>query len=491
MSFKRMTIGFLLALILAGALGLAAGGGWAGRGWPAAWAAAPSPSALEAATIGQLSALEAALRAQLQGQAAGDQGQGARMALIKLSMWGPLADVTGWFLATLGDSRTARRAFAWLMPFIKWMCEPFLLVVDNDDDELETAAEIDKIFAFVAREKAKGLLVSLDNVGDASLSPEDARQYRAYYLGLIGRFAAGQAPFDELNVSLKLSALVHDLDAALDGQGRSARAQAKRAEIAAALVELLRAAAAPDKKVFIRIDMEEYAYKDMTLALFRQVVEQNRALALDGQGDLRLGVVIQAYLRDAAPDVAALAAWARAHGFRAPIRLVKGAYLEHERALAAGQGLAKSPVWDNKPSTDANYEALAEVMLRRADAIKPAFGTHNLRTIARVMAVADALGLERHAYELQMLHGMGDPIKRVVVDAGRLMREYVPAGTLARGLKYAGRRFAELAGGQNALARSMRGDFSVFAGAPAFEGERDIADGRATLALLAQTRAGH
>jgi hypothetical protein len=36
------------------------------------------------------------------------------------------------------------------------------------------------------------------------------------------------------------------------------------------------------------------------------------------------------------------------------------------------------------------------------------------------------------------------------------LREYVPAGSLARGLKYAGRRFQELAGPDNALARTMR-----------------------------------
>ena len=58
------------------------------------------------------------------------------------------------------------------------------------------------------------------------------------------------------------------------------------------------------------------------------------------------------------------------------------------------------------------------------------------------------------------------------------MREYIPAGSLARGLKYAGRRFQELANSDNALARTMRGDFtSVDGTAPEFKGEEDIKDG--------------
>ena len=70
---------------------------------------------------------------------------------------------------------------------------------------------------------------------------------------------------------------------------------------------------------------------------------------------------------------------------------------------------------------------------------------------------------------------------------GRPLREYIPAGSLARGLKYAGRRFAELASSDNALANTMRGDFSdVNANTPVFTGAQDIKDSRAVKAILEQ-----
>lgn len=317
-------------------------------------------------------------------------------------------------------------------------------------------------------------------MGDASLSSADARQYKNYYLTLIKHFAATDI-IDELYMSLKLSALSFDLDKAL-GNGKSAKI--KKLEIKNSLKELLQAmTAVPEKQVFIRVDMEEYAYKDLTLQLFKEVVEENASIAKDSKANLRLGVVIQAYLRDSAEDVKDLSRWAKDLRVQVPIRLVKGAYMVHERELAKIEK-RKNPVWTAKSSTDANYELISAYMLRNSDSIKPAFATHNIRTQARVMALAESYGLEKTALELQMLYGMGEPIKEIIVNLGYTMREYIPAGSLARGLKYAGRRFHELANGDNALARTMRGDFSVIdSTAPQFAAE-DAQDSKKVYELM-------
>jgi RHH-type proline utilization regulon transcriptional repressor/proline dehydrogenase/delta 1-pyrroline-5-carboxylate dehydrogenase len=266
-------------------------------------------------------------------------------------------------------------------------------------------------------------------------------------------------------MSLKLSALVYDLDAAL---GDGAEAESKRREIVEAFSKLLETAAqAPDRSIFLRIDMEEYAYKDLTLRLFREIVESNPSTAFDASGKLRLGVVIQAYLRDSARDVQMLADWARKNKLRAPIRLVKGAYLDFERDAA-----------------------VSAYMLLNLDAVDPAFATHNIRTQAHAMALAEAYGLSPNDAPIQMLYGMGDSIKHVIASMHRPMRAYIPAGSLARGLKYAGRRFAELASSDNALARTMRGDFSdVNASAPVFTGKQDQADSEDVRAILEQALA--
>jgi RHH-type proline utilization regulon transcriptional repressor/proline dehydrogenase/delta 1-pyrroline-5-carboxylate dehydrogenase len=121
--------------------------------------------------------------------------------------------------------------------------------------------------------------------------------------------------------------------------------------------------------------------------------------------------------------------------------------------------------------------------LASRDVFEPVFATHNLRTQARVMAWADAIGVAPETLEFQMLYGMGEPIKAVLVGQGYRVREYVPVGPLANGLGYAGRRFRELASPDNALSRSLHGDLSTLTVEPHFVGEQDQADGSRTLAL--------
>ncbi len=394
-----------------------------------------------------------------------------RMQFINMAMWPPVAPITQNFLTFLGDNATVPWWLSFIMPFVEWMSEPFLFPLETGGTPEEQTQEVGKIFKRMAELQRQGFTSSLDNVGDASLSTEDAYAYQNYYATLIRAFLESDEG-DELYLSLKLSALVHNLDAALDN---NASARAKQQEIVTAITDLLKLGAdAPDRTVFLRIDMEEYCYKDMTLRLFRKIVEEYPSIVVGVNGDLRLGVVIQAYLRDSASDVLTLVEWARPLGLRVPIRLVKGAYLDRERTVAAEQG-SPSPVWDNKPSTDANFEALSSYMLLNLDFVLPAFATHNIRSQAHAFALTEAYGLPNDVAQIQMLYGMGDPIKRVVTAMGRPLREYIPAGSLARGLKYAGRRFEELSNSDNALAKSMRGDFSGVDGSiPTFVGEKDM-----------------
>jgi len=403
-----------------------------------------------------------------------------RNGFINFSMLGPMANITSWTLETLGDSKTTRTCLFFVMPVVHWMSEPFLFPVETQGTPKETAREIQKLFRSMVDLHQQGFSVSLDNVGDVSLSLQNANAYQDYYLALIRQFA-GTEKISELCMSLKLSALTFDLDAAV---GTDKNAVAKQAQVKNAIVEMLQTASSVQgRRIFIRIDMEEYVYKAMTLKLFKEIVEQNPDLAVDDKGRLRLGVVIQAYLRDAAQDVRDLCVWAAGRGLRVPIRLVKGAYLEHEREIAAEKGI-KCPVWNFKPSTDANYEAICDFMLKNLEMIEAAFATHNIRSQAHVMALADQYRIDKTYFEFQMLYGMGDAIKDVIVSMGYPMRKYIPAGSLARGLKYAGRRFSELAGDDNALARTMRGDFSVIDAAPGFTGAEDREDGRKVMAIL-------
>ena len=415
--------------------------------------------------------------------------------LIDLSMWWKFADMTAWVLQNVGDSASVRKTLFFAMPFLEWMCEPFVLPVDTSLEEQQLAPEMDRIAQFIQLKHDQGMTVSLDQVGDASLSEEAANQYLNFYLLLIRQLGARDES-EEINLSLKLSALVHGLEKlenVTDLHSNISEDALKKAdEVKEALVTLLRAAGdIKDKPVFIRIDMEEYAYKNATLAIFRDVVEKNPDISRNGDGTLRLGVVVQAYLRDACKDLEDLQQWGRKHRLRVPVRLVKGAYEKYEKELAGKNGAAKSPVWNFKESTDASYEQLSEFLVLNKDSFQFAFATHNIRSMAHAMALAGSYGISKSEFEFQMLQGMGDEIKEVVTGMGYRMRVYVPTGAYNRAMKYAGRRFSELANKDNALSRTLRGDYSAVEGPPPrFNGPDDSADGQCVESLVANARAG-
>ena len=96
-----------------------------------------------------------------------------------------------------------------------------------------------------------------------------------------------------------------------------------------------------------------------------------------------------------------------------------------------------------KHATDANYEAMTRFVLEHARLLRPAFGSHNVRSLAHAMAAAQLLGLSERAYEIQMLYGMADPIKDALVHLGQRVRVYTPYGQLLPGMAYLVRRLLE------------------------------------------------
>jgi hypothetical protein len=385
-----------------------------------------------------------------------------RDKIIRLSMLPLISNITSGFLRNLGDSPSLRRRLSLVMPFIKWLCQRFLLTVDIEDGT-KFEQEMEKVVAFVKDKLEKGISVSLDNVGDAALSEKSAEDYKQFYVKVIN-YLGKRGDIKEVNLSLKFSALCHGFDKVTEDDQKSG----KVAKVKQALIDILSAASSIEgKKVFIRIDMEEYALRDITVAIFKEVIEENLDLAIDKEGNLRLGLVIQGYLRDSNRTLDGLLYWAKKMGYRVPVRLVKGAYDKYEKEVANKRGY-RSPVFDHKVSTDANYESLSEFLIVNREYFRPVFATHNMRSMARVMALAERYGLEKSELEFQMLPGMGNEIKQAIVGMGYRIREYVPSGALARGLKYSGRRFAELCNKDNALTRTLKGDYSHLKDEPQF-----------------------
>src|SRR2546426_7841919 len=119
------------------------------------------------------------------------------------------------------------------------------------------------------------------------------------------------------------------------------------------------------------------------------------------------------------------------------------------------------PVFARKDNPDACYERLIPLLLEHHAVIRPAFGTHNLRHVAMVMAEAEGRGRAEKVMELQMLYGMAEPLQAAVVDAGYRLRVYAPVGDLIPGMAYLVRRLLENTANESILRRQFLGNQSL------------------------------
>jgi RHH-type proline utilization regulon transcriptional repressor/proline dehydrogenase/delta 1-pyrroline-5-carboxylate dehydrogenase len=289
--------------------------------------------------------------------------------------------------------------------------------------------------------RERGVGFTIDVLGEASVSAREAAAYQRRYLDLLDDLTAEAASWPaapavdgaawgtlpRVNVSIKITSLYSQIDP-LDFRG-SVDA------VKEALRPVVRRAMASG--AFLNLDLEQFRYRDLTYTVFTELLDEEEFRAFD-----QAGVVVQAYLRDAADDLRALIDWGRSRGRPLTVRLVKGAYWDYETVLAS-QERWPTPVFTHKPDSDAAFERLAHLMLESVDVVRPAFASHNVRSLAAAIATARRIGVPDDGFELQMLRGMGDPIKAAVRALGLRLREYTPVGELIPGMAYFVRRLLE------------------------------------------------
>jgi proline dehydrogenase len=228
----------------------------------------------------------------------------------------------------------------------------------------------------------QGLAVSLDFLGEDTVSPEQAEATAGEYLRVLDALHAAElTPAAE--VSLKLSALGQVFD---DKQAyEHARAICAKASEAGTTVTL---------------DMEDHTTTDSTLEILHR-------LRVDFP---TVGVAIQAYLRRSEADCRELAV----EGSR--VRLCKGAYKEPE-----------SVAFQSRLDVDRSYVRCLNALM--AGAGYPMIATHDPRLIA--IAEDRARWFDRSAdeFEFQMLFGIRPEEQLRLVDLGYTMRVYLPYGT--------------------------------------------------------------
>jgi len=229
-----------------------------------------------------------------------------------------------------------------------------------------------------------------------------------------------------VNVSIKPTALASQYSPLTREQGL---AQAK-----GRLRPILRQAR--DGGAFVHFDAEHYDVKDLTLQLFRELLEEPEFTELEA------GAVVQAYLKDSRDDLADLIAFSSGRSRPISVRLVKGAYWDTETVVARAEGWPV-PVFERKEETDANYERCARLLHDHHGEVRAAFGTHNLRSLAYAVAYARSRQIPDSGYEIQLLYGMAEPIHAAVRKLGTRLRVYAPLGELVPGMSYLVRRLLE------------------------------------------------
>ena len=300
---------------------------------------------------------------------------------------------------------------------------------------------------------------TLDLLGEAVITENEADRYQQQYLQLLRGMSDEVNAWPEdplldndsdgaiprLNVSLKLSAL--------DGRFNPADPEGTFDRVAARLRPILREAQA--RHAFVNVDMEQFAYKPLTLSIFKRICMEEEFREFRD-----IGIVVQAYLRDSGDDLASLLEWVERRGTPIWVRLVKGAYWDYETVVAQANGWP-IPVYRQKWQSDENFERLTTVLMEQRDKLRPAIASHNLRSLSFALASAKQLGLRRDDFELQMLYGMSGDQAELFAEQGYRVRIYTPFGELIPGMAYLVRRLLENTSNDSFLRHSFDASASI------------------------------
>jgi len=270
-------------------------------------------------------------------------------------------------------------------------------IVEDSKEEVSRA---------IGRLKKEGASCNLDVLGEEVLSEEAADEYLEKYLSLL--------KIVNTEVSLKPSGL-------------------KNSEYR--LREIFKAASAG-----ATVDIEQYFSRDFTFETFKRVLDEEKFQHFD-----KAGIAFQVYLRDWKDSLKNLVLWAKERNHEIKIRLVKGAYWDFEVSSARKDG-REIPVFTEKWQTDLAFEEACELLMADKairENIRIAVASHNVRSVAKAMALAEVYGFPKERMEFQVLYGMGYPLMKAIIKMGYSVKVYVATGDMAAGIAFLVRRIIE------------------------------------------------
>ena len=302
-----------------------------------------------------------------------------------------------------------------------------------------------------------GVACSLDLLGEATVTQAEADRYAGRCLEALEEVSAAAArwpdrpllerdsrgPLPRANLSVKVSALTPLL--------RPEAPELGGEDAARRLRPLLRRA--HQLGAHLHVDMESLDTLEATLDLVLELLAEE-----EFRPGPSAGVVLQAYLRESPLQLERLVEWARAADRSQPltVRLVKGAYWDHEVIEARSHGWA-APVFEDKAECDRNFEALTRRLCDERPLLRVAVASHNLRSVAHAIAYSRSLGAADSELELQVLRGLGDDLALSAAAQGLRVRSYCPVGDMVAGMAYLVRRLLENTANESFLGDLHRG----------------------------------
>lgn len=244
---------------------------------------------------------------------------------------------------------------------------------------------LDEAVAAARQLNEKGMMVSLDHLGESVFNKEAALSATEDYLVLLDAIQTHKL---DANVSIKLTQLGLDIDESLCIDNMR-RILAKASEI----------------QTTVNIDMEGSAYTEATLRIFRQLHQEFQ----------NVGTVIQSYLYRSEADMQQLAQAGAA------IRLCKGAYKE-----------PPDIAFPEKADVDASYIKLMQHYLSNDSRQRKSYlkvATHDPKIIQATIDYVQTNAVKPSEFEFQMLYGIRPQTQLELVEKGYRMRIYVPYGT--------------------------------------------------------------
>lgn len=244
----------------------------------------------------------------------------------------------------------------------------------------------------------RGLKTTLDLLGEGIRHAQDVDAEVHEYLAMIEAIQPEQSEW--ISISLKPTQMGLAIDPEL---------------CQANLEKLLRAAQA--KGLQMTLDMEESTYTDATLSLYRTL----------RSSFTNVGTVLQSRLFRTEADIDRYLTGLHAH-----IRLCLGIYIE-----------PADIAYTEKPRMKENFLRLARKLWEHGHFV--AIATHDEQVLEQCLALAHAMNISPHQYEVQMLLGVPrDAIQQTLCNQEVSVRLYVPYGvSWSHAYAYARRRLVE------------------------------------------------